>query len=257
MIVQTFAAIALNGFREARRNRVTVVLALFASLLLATAWLMSSAAVATVDRVLVDSGLASMSLMLVLLTVFLSSGLLSREIERKTIFLVVSRPVPRWLFLTARLAGNMLTVGVLLVAMSLLFFGELVLFRAPLHSSQFVAAGMLWLELLVIASVGLAISSFSGQLVSLFVTAAIYFSGHLAGDIYRLANKADSSILKALGKSVYYLLPNLDRLNYRPHAAYSLVPSPHEVFASAGYAVAYSAVMVGIAILVFERRDFK
>ncbi|MFL5319158.1 MAG: ABC transporter permease subunit, partial [Myxococcaceae bacterium] len=87
--------IAWNGFREARRNRVTVVVAAFAVAILLCSTLVSEVTVATFDRVLTDFGLGSMSLIMVFLAIFLSCGVLSREIERRTIFMVVSKPVSR------------------------------------------------------------------------------------------------------------------------------------------------------------------
>ena len=104
-----FVALALNGFREARRNRVTLLVAIFALAMLLSTSLVLEVTVGTFDRVITDVGLGAMSLMLVLLTVFLSSGLISREIERRTIFLMVSKPISRGAFLVGRLLGNMLT----------------------------------------------------------------------------------------------------------------------------------------------------
>ena len=100
-----FIALTLNGFREARRNRVTLIVALFALSLLLSSSLVVEVTVGVFDRVLTDMGLGSMSLMMVLLTIFLSSGLISREIERRTIFLMVSKPLSRGAFLVGRLFG--------------------------------------------------------------------------------------------------------------------------------------------------------
>lgn len=252
-----FLALALNGFREARRNRVTVVVLAFAVVLLLSSSLVADVSVATLDRVLVDVSLGAMSLLLVLLAIFLSCGLLSREIERRTIFMMMSRPISRALFLVARLGGNMLTLGVLLLIMAAAFLVAMLLYRTPLHATQALAVGMLWVELLVLSSIGFLMSTFSSQLVSGAVTLGVYFAGHLSADLYRLAQRTSSEGLKLLAKGAYYALPNLERLNYRPHATYGLEVPTSEVLQSLVYALAYAGAAVLLAVLVFARRDFK
>lgn len=252
-----FFTLALNGFREARRNRVTVVVVAFAVALLLSSSLVADTVVLTLDRVLIDMGLSSMSLLLSLLAIFLSCGMLSKEIERRTIFLVVSKPVSRPLFLVSRLAGNMLTLGVLLFVMGALFFLELFLFKTPLEGVQLVAMALLWVELLVLCSFGFLMSTFSSQLVSAVVTTGVFLAGHLSADIYKLGVRAKSEALQVLAKGIYYVLPNLERLNFRPRATYSLPVTAAEALASFGYGVAYAGVLIVLAIAVFNRRDFK
>ncbi len=195
-MMREFTALALNGFREARRNRVSVIVGLFALGLLVGSTLVTEVTVFTFKRVLVDVGLGTMTLALVMLAIFLSSGLLSREIERRTIFLMMSKPISRGLFLVGRLAGNLLTLGVLLAAMSALFFGELAIYahaemyNITVTSPVVLAAGMLMVELTVISCVGFLMSSFASQTVSAIVTVGVFFLGHLTGDLYALAEKS-------------------------------------------------------------------
>ncbi|WP_395851361.1 ABC transporter permease [Cystobacter fuscus] len=253
-----FIALTLNGFREARRNRVTLIVALFALSLLLSSSLVVEVTVGVFDRVLTDMGLGSMSLMLVLLTIFLSSGLISREIERRTIFLMVSKPLSRGAFLVGRLFGNMLTVTVLLLAMAALFFLLMLFYAVPITPAHVAAVGMLWFELWVLSGVGFLMSSFSQhQTVSAFVTVSIYVAGNLSSDIYSLARKSKSDALQALGEAVYYVLPNLSRFNYRPQASYAASISSSQLLSDMAYGAAYTAVLVSLAVLLFNRRDFR
>jgi ABC-type transport system involved in multi-copper enzyme maturation permease subunit len=256
-VITPFIAIALNGFRESRRNRVSVVVALFAGGLLLCSTLITDVAVYTFERVLTDVGLGAMTIALVLLTIFLSSSQLSREIERKTLFLVVTKPVSRSTFLLGRFAGNLLTLAALLVAMTAVFLIQVRLFGNPITAAQLMATAMLLVELMVISSVGFLMSSFAGQTVSGIVTTGLFFAGHLSQDLYELSSRAKIPALQLLGKVAYYLLPNLDRLNYRPMAAYNLLPPAFETVRAVAYGVAYAAVMLGVAVIIFNRRDFK
>lgn len=256
-MIRSFWAIAYNGFREARRNRVTLVLAFFAGLLLLSSSLITDITVFTFDRVLIDIGLGGMSLILILLAVFLSTGLLSREIERRTIFMVVTKPVSRGTFLVARLAGNMLTLTVLQVLMGALLLVEFKVLKTPITWPTVLAMGMLWFELLVLSAVGFLMSSFAGSMTSAFVTVSLFFVGHLSGDIYTLARRSKNEALQGLGKVIYYILPNLERLNLRGQASYGIVVPAAVWVVSAVYALAYAAVLVWLAIQVFKRRDFR
>jgi Cu-processing system permease protein len=255
--MSAFAAMVWNGFREARRNRVTVVVGVFAVVVLLSSTLVTEVTVSTFERVLTDFGLGMMSLILVFLAIYLSSGLLSREIERRTIFLIVSKPLSRSRFLIARLLGNMLTLGVLLVAMTLIFFLELGIYSVPIKSIHLLAVAMLWFELLVVASAGFFFSAFSGQMVSAIATTGLYLAGHLSSDIYNLAARSESAGLRALGKGVYYVLPDLSRLNFRPMATYDLDVAASSVLGAMAYGTAYAAVLCTLSALIFSRRDFR
>lgn len=256
-MIQPLMALTLNGFREARRNKVTLVVALFALAMILSSTLVTEVTVHTFNRVLTDLGLGVMSVMLVLLAIFLSTGLLSREIERRTVFLVVSKPVSRAAFLIGRLTGNMLTLTVLLVAMSAVFFLEMSMYRTGVTAIQFVAIGVLWIELLLLTAFGFVMSSFSSQMVSAVVTTGIYFAGHLAGDIYTISAKSKVEFVRMIGKATYYLLPNLSRLNFRPYASYAVSVPAKQVWSAVAYGLAYSGVLVMVAIALFSRRDFK
>jgi Cu-processing system permease protein len=256
-MIRSFWAITFNGFREARRNRVTLVLAFFAGLLLLSSSLITDITVVTFDRVLIDIGLAGMSVILVLLAIFLSTGLLSREIERRTIFMVVTKPVSRGLFLVARLAGNMLTLTALQVLMGALLLVEFKVLRTPITGPTLLAMGMLWFELLVLSALGFLLSSFAGPMTSAFVTVSMFFVGHLSGDIYTLARRSKNVGLQYLGKVLYYFLPNLERFNFRGQASYGIAVQTKVWAISGVYGLAYAAVLVSLAVILFRRRDFR
>ncbi len=252
-----FWALAWNGFREARRNRVTTVVAVFALLLLISSSLVTQVTVHTIDRVVTDFGLSTMALILMGLAVFLSSGMIPQEIERKTIFLIVSRPMSRGRFLLARLTGNLMSLYLLQFAMSAVFIGELWVYRTPVTSAVWASLVGLSCELLVITGIGFLFSTFSSQLVSALITVGLVFAGHLSGDVYRLASKSPSEAVQAVGRAAYYVVPNLDRMNFRDAAAIAADVSVNSVLAAGALALGYTTVLVVLATTIFERRDFR
>ena len=85
----------------------------------------------------------------------------------------------------------------------------------------------------------------------------MFFVGHLSADIYTLARRSKNEALQVLGKALYYVLPNLERLNLRAQASYGVVVATKVWVISAVYAVGYSAVLIWLAVLLFRRRDFR
>lgn len=251
-------ALALAGFREALRNRVTVVVGVFAGVMLLLTTVMLNVTLFSLDRMVTDFGLSVMSLLLSGLAIFLSSGLISREIEKRTIFLVVSRPVSRTQFVLGRFLGNLLTLGVLQATMTALFLLQLILFEVPKTEAQVAAVLGLSAELVLLTAVGLLCSVLSSQLISAMTCVGLYLLGHLSEDLYAIATRPETSgTTQWLGKAAYYLLPNLSRVNYRGAAAYALPIEWGPFFSSVVYVLCYAAVMLMLTTFAFDRRDFK
>jgi ABC-type transport system involved in multi-copper enzyme maturation permease subunit len=255
--MNAFAALAWNGFREAYRNKVTVVVAAFAAVLLLSTSLVAEVTVSTFSRVLSDFGLGSMSLILVFLAVFLSSGLLGREIERRTIFLMVSRPVSRGAFLVARLCGTLLTLAILELVMFAVFAVQLSIYDVPVNGTHILAAIALWGELAVLCAAGFFFSSFASQMTSAVVVSGLYMAGHLSETIYSVAQRSEHALIKIVGTAAYYVVPQLERLDFRPYAAYGKVVSASEFWWAMTYATGYSSMLCVLAVLAFSRRDFR
>jgi ABC-type transport system involved in multi-copper enzyme maturation permease subunit len=255
--VRIIIALALAGFREALRNRVTVVVGVFAAVMLLLTAVMLNVTLFSLDRMVTDFGLSVMSLLLSGLAIFLSSGLISKEIERRTIFLVVSRPVSRTQFVLGRFLGNVLTLTVLQAVMAALFLLQLQLFEVPKTQAQLAAVLGLSLELVLLTAVGLLCSVLSSQLIAAITCVGLYLLGHLADDLYALATRSQSVLTQQLGKVGYYLLPNLSRVNYRGAAAYELPIDWSAFGGSTLYIAGYTAALLMATTFAFDRRDFK
>lgn len=255
--MRVVAALATASFREALRNRVTVVLGVFAVVMILLTSVVLNTTVFTLDRAVTDFGLGVMSLLLVGLTIYLSAGLLTREIERRTIFLVVSRPVSRAAFIVGRYVGTVIMLFMLQAVMAALYLLQFPLFDVPL--TQAVTAALLGLavELALLAAIGFFFSSFSGQLVSGLSVVGLYLLGHLSRDMYLVSQSSESPAIAGLARVGYYVLPNLDRLDYRVVAAHQGTVDWTEFAGSCGYGLLYAALLLVAATLIFDRRDFK
>jgi len=255
--------IALNGFREARRNRVTSVLFVFAFIMVFSTTVSIEFTVATFDRVMTDFGLGVIGLLSPALTIFLGTALIPREIERRTIFMVVAKPVSRSAFLVGRYLGNVITVVFLVVIMSALFLiqlevaGASATFSTGIHREHLVALYGLLLEVVLLTAVCFLFASASSQYVSSLSVTCLYFIGHMAEDLYTFANRSKLDVLRYAGKAIYYVLPNFDRLDFKARATYFDPTSNSELLSITAYTLAYTALVLVFATQIFERRDFK
>lgn len=255
--MKALSALTLNGFREARRNRVTTIVLVFALVMILFSTVSMSLTVSTFDRVMTDFGLGVMGLISAFLTVFLASGLVPKEIERRTIFMVLAKPMSRSTFIVGRYLGNVLTISVITISMSGLFVLQMLGQHAQLHHTHFAAIIGLLLQVVLLSAVAFVFAAFSSQFVTAIASVSIYFLGHLAPDLYTMASRSESPVLGWIGKALYYVIPNLDRLSFTARATYNDPVTAGELGGATLYALAYAAVMLALACALFERRDFK
>lgn len=255
--MRVILALMLAGFREALRNRITVVVGVFAGVMILLTTLVLNTTVFTLDRAVTDFGLGVMALLLAGLAMFLSVGMLSREIEKRTVFLVMSRPISRTQFVVGRYLGVMLTLTVLLVVMGALYFMQVLLFGVPPTPAMGAALLGLWVELFVLAALGLLLSASTGQLVGALSLLGVYIGGHLSPDLFALSQRSDAPTLASICRVLYAAVPNLDRLDYRVDASWASSIDPAELASSCAVGAVWALLFITAASLVFSRRDFR
>lgn len=251
-----FLALALNGFREARRNRVTVVVFVFAFLMLFISTVALDLTVATFERVMLDLGLGVMSLISAGLVIFLGSGLIPREIERRTIFVVLSKPISRSSFVVARFLGNIATIMVLVLVMSAVLGAQLWAQDFPPGRIFFVSVLGILLQALVLNAVCFVLASSMSQFPAALAGVCLYVVGHMSTDLYRMADRATGA-MAGIGKALWLLMPQLDRLDFKARATYGEVTSNGELLSALAYSFGYAVVLLVVASAFFTRRDFK
>jgi len=254
------AAIARNAFREAVRDRVLYNLVLFVLLLTGASIFIGELSGGQERKVIVDLGLSAMLLFGVFIAIFVGVGLVYKEIERRTIYAVFSKPVGRGEFLVGKYLGLCLTllVNVLVmgvgVSLALLYVSH---GWDPLIPTIWPAVLLIYMELMLLTATALLFSSFSSPALSALLTFMVFIIGHFSADLKSLANSLGGSGARWLFTGLYYLLPNLSNYSFITPAAHGRAPSLGFVFATALYAFVYIAVILAAATLVFSRRNFK
>lgn len=249
--------IAAQTFTEARRNRVFYSLFLFALVVVLSSVLSTEVTIATVDRMLKDTGLAAINVFVLALTIFTGVGIVNREIDRKSIYPILAKPVSRLDYIVGKYLG---LLAIALVTSGVMFLGLLVVlvgYKTPIHAGIFLGYLGVLLEAMVLGAIAVLCSSFTTSFISAFICGAVYISGHISTEFYRAVQHSDSALRRVIGQGVYYLVPNLERFNFKYQATYDLnVPGPALLMVIT-FAVAYTAAALLGAVTVFNRRDFR
>jgi ABC-type transport system involved in multi-copper enzyme maturation permease subunit len=253
------SAITLNTFREAVRDRVLYNLILFVLLLVAGAPLFGQISIDIERLILVNVGLSSISLFGVVIAIFIGIGLVSKEIEKRTLYTILSRPVRRWEFILGKYSGLMLTLFVNTALMILgvyvaLFFSAEGIKRGD--AGLLIAVYFIMLQLMMMIGITLLFSSFSSPIFSAIFAFAIFVIGTFAEDLKNFAALAHG-MTHWLATAAAYAVPNFASLNIISQVAHEQPVGGHLVMFNTLYALLYSAAATSAAVLIFERRNLK
>jgi len=249
--------IALNTFRETLRDKILYNLVFFGLLLIGSSILLSTLTMGEQAKIIQDLGLASINLFGVFIAIFIGIGLVSKEIEKRTIYSIIAKPIPRYLFLLGKYSGLALTLLVNIAIMAAGFFLILVVSGVGLDPALLKAIGLIFMELLVITAVAIMFSTFTTPTLSATFTLAIYVIGHLTDDLRVLGGKLQNVLTKGVLDGLYYVLPNLDYFNVKGQAVHGMPIEPSYLVSAVAYGMVYSAIILVLACVIFQRRDFK
>ncbi|HMX24942.1 MAG TPA: ABC transporter permease [Blastocatellia bacterium] len=201
------AAIALNTFRESVRDRVLYNLVLFVSLIVVGAAVMGRIAVGQEAKIIVDVGLSATSVFGLLIAIFIGIGLVSKEIEKRTIAVILSKPVRRAEFILGKYGGLCLTLLVNTAAMAATVTLALLYVKGGADRMQWAvwpAAYLIFLELAVLTAVALLFSCFSSPALSALFTLLIFLIGRWSPDLKLFAENATSTATRLLCRTLYH-----------------------------------------------------
>ncbi|XQQ05139.1 MAG: ABC transporter permease [Leptolyngbya sp. IPPAS B-1204] len=251
--------IAANVFREVIRDRILYLIAFYGLVLAAATQLLPWVAANTQDKILLDLGIAAISLLGLLVAVFVGTGLVNKEIEKRTVFVMIAKPISTAEFIVGKHWGLTAVLAVLVAAMTGIFFAVLSVQQIPFPVlSLSLAALFQILELSLISAVAILFGVLTSPVLAMLLTLAIYLMGHLSRDLLTLGNLAKDTALSQVTQALYLILPDLARLDWKNQAVYGmeLMPSPFELASHAAYGLIYTALLLAIATFIFSRRQF-
>ena len=257
-------------FKESVRDRVPYGMVMFAVLMIAASYLISQLTAGQDLKIIKDFGLAALSIFGLLIAVFIGIGLVSKEVERKSVFGLLTKPVTRAQFILGKYLGLVLTLAVNLAVMTVAFY--LVLFYMDMTMPAMVKAG--WLapapdprlliaiglivaELALVTAVALFFSTFSSPLLSAMLTVGLWVAGHFNSDLRQFETVVDMQGMAWVARALYYVLPNLAPFDVKAEVVYGMPVSATHVGFTLLYAMVYISVLLTAATAIFRRRDFK
>jgi len=268
--VRAIALVAGAMFRESVRDRVPYSMVVFAVLLIAASFLISQLTAGQDLKIIKDLGLAAISIFGVLIAVFIGIGLVSKEVERKSIYGLLAKPVTRSQFVLGKFGGLVLTLAVNLGAMTLAFYAVLAYMHvtspagvraawpAPAVDPRLlIAVGLIFAELMVVTAVALFFSTFSSPLLATLLTLGLWVAGHFNADLRHFENVVDVPAITGLAKAAYYTLPNLAPFDVKAEVVHGFPVAVRHVVLTLLYAAVYVAALLTAAVAIFRRRDFK
>jgi ABC-type transport system involved in multi-copper enzyme maturation permease subunit len=253
------AQIAANTFREAVRDRVLYNLVVFALLLSGAAILVGQISINIERLVVVNLGLTAVSLFGVVIAIFIGIGLVSKEMEKRTLYTVLSRPVRRWEFIVGKFFGLTGTLVVNTFCMAIGVFAALLYVSHKFQSSDaWILAALFFivLQFLILCSLALLFSSFSSPLLSAVFAFSLFVIGSFAEDLRGFA-RMSHGLTRLLATGAAYLVPNFSALNVIGQVAHEQPIATRLIAYNTAYALAYSAMAICGAVLIFERRNLK
>jgi ABC-type transport system involved in multi-copper enzyme maturation permease subunit len=253
------AFVAFNTFREAVRDRVLYNLVAFALLISGAAILVGEISIEVERLVVINLGLTAVSIFGVVIAIFIGIGLVQKEIDKKTLYTVLSRPLERWEFVVGKFFG---LTGTLIVNTLFMAVGVFLALLYVTHHFQkgdwsvLVALYFIVLEFFIVCALALFFSSFSTPIMSALFTFALFVVGSLADDLRAFAD-ASTGVSGLVLRAAAYATPNFSAFNIINQAAHGDGVSGRLLLFNTLYAALYSAMAISAAVLIFQRRNLK
>ena len=252
--------VALNTFREAVRDRVLYNLVFFALVMMAAAILVGQISVDIENIVIVSLGLSAISMIGLLISVFIGVGLVSKEIDKRTLYALLAKPLRRWEFLLGKFGGLALTLTVNTAAMAAGLF--LVMFYVK-HSIEradaavLVAVYFILLKLALVVALAMLFSCFTTPLLAILFTAGLYIAGLFVHEMRNLQPGTMTPALGGLLRWISYLLPNFENFDVMGAAAHGRAIPGMLIAQNTAYAALYCAIVLAVAAAIFSQRNLK
>ena len=262
--------IAVHVFKDSVRDRVLYNLALFAVLMISASYLIGKLTAGQDLKIIKDLGLAATDLFGLCIAVFIGIGLVAKEVERRSIYTILSKPVRRHELILGKYCGLVLTLAVNLAVMAIALYAVLAYmslteseafkrgWEAPATDLAMLKAFFLiFVRLALITAVALFFSTFSSPILSAVLTLGLYVVGHFNQDLRDFEAVVDSRAAAVLARGLYFALPNLGPFDVKAEVVHAQPVTIEYIGLTTAYAGAYIALLLLAAMFIFSRRDFK
>ncbi len=237
------------------KERVLLVVVAFGFILMISSYVLAPLAVGAQQKIIVDIGLASISLLGVLLVILLGASSYSREKEKGILPSLLAKPISRVDFVLGKYLGTTITISTVMVFMACVYMLAMVLSQNQLNTTMFLAMFLSVIEVALLTAVMTLFSSFTSPLLSSFFTLCIFVAGHLSKDLFAFAEHFGNTAFHVVAAVGFYTLPNLSLFNLRSEAVHNLPLLDGYVSAALFYAIFYTLFLLFLSSVIFRRKD--
>jgi Cu-processing system permease protein len=269
-MIRTIGWVAVSVFKESVRDRVPYNLALFAVLLIASSYLLGQLTAGQDVKIIKDLGLAATAVFGLFIAIFIGIGLVSKEVERRSVYSLLSKPISRAQFIVGKYAGLVLTLAVNVSVMTVALYAVLAYLtyaEAPEMRAAWDAPGidprmmkavaLIFVQLMIITAIALFFSTFSTPMLSAALTFGLFIVGHFNADLKNFDRVVESRTAAWIARGVYHIIPDFSAFDVKTEVVHGLPVTPGYMAMTSAYGLAYIAALLTIAVLIFSRRDFK
>lgn len=250
-------AVAKNGFQEIIRDRILYFISFFSLLLILASRLLPEIAAGTDEKILLDFGIGSIALLSVVIAIFVGTGLINKEIEKRTLLMLIPKPITRSELIVGKHLGLLAVLGVTVSIMMLIYLGMLSFSNISYPLIPLVISAVyLLLELALIIAVAIVFGVFTSSILATLLSFGVYLMGHFSQDLVELGKISKNENIQNLTNSLYVILPDLSRLNLKNEAVYGLLPNTTELLTHGLYGVLYTVLLLSIAMIIFAQKEF-
>ncbi len=248
--------IAFNTFKEAIRDRILYLLLFFAAVSIVLSRILALLTVGDRVKIVKDVGLASISLFGALMAILIGTGLVYKEIDKKTIFTLMAKPLHRHEFILGKFFGLVLTLFVMLAAMSLIFMALIFAHTLTFEPRLLLPIAFIFVELVLITAVAILFSCFSTPILSALFSLSFYVIGHFSWSLETLLRKVRPGPSRVLAQVLYAVLPDLENFNFKTEVVHGLALPAGVIIYGLLYGAVYTMFVLTLAVIVFRKRDF-
>jgi Cu-processing system permease protein len=262
--------IAVNVFKESVRDRVLYNLVLFAVLLISSSYLIGQLTAGQDVKIIKDLGLAATGVFGLFIAIFIGIGLVSKEVERRSIYALLAKPISRPQFVIGKYAGLVLTLAVNVAVMTIAVYAVLG-YMTWMETAEFKAGWdapgvdprllkatlLIFIELMLVTAIALFFSTFSSPILSAAFTFGLYIVGHFNADLKNFDRIVESKPAIWLARGVYHVLPDLSAFDVKTEVVHGLPVSAGYLAITSAYGALYIGALLLGAVVIFSRRDFK
>jgi ABC-type transport system involved in multi-copper enzyme maturation permease subunit len=264
--MQRILAIAGNTFRETVRDKILYNLILFALIMIFSSLALGQLTLGNETKVILDLGLSSISIFGTLIAIFIGIGLVYKELEKRTVYALLAKPVYRYELILGKYLGLLFTLFVNLAIMTTGLELAL-LYAGHVGWGSFLrvlpAVFLIFLSLALLTALAILFSTFSTPALSALFAFFLWVIGHFGSDLLSFGVLVKSAPAKWLCRILYYAIPNfsnfkmIDSRSILQSDGYFLPIDSFAILSAAIYCILYTALILSLSIAIFMRRDFK